>query len=90
MIYHKANLSHGIELKVPFNEQNLYIQCTECGKEMNVSAELLASLIITYGGDLKGAITLCETCIDEQLKTKMGGCKHVYGSCGNCGGPQNR
>lgn len=60
MFYIKNKISSGMEIKVDLYEDEIYTQCPECGKEIQLDAEELADIIAEQG--LASTSVYCEHC----------------------------
>lgn len=66
MFYQKITLEDGQTIDIPFNEDNIYTKCQECGKEVLIEYGLLAEIIEEDGtGNVR--IT-CDECVDRRNK----------------------
>lgn len=63
MLYVKTNISNNIEIKVDLYDDEIYTQCTKCGKEIQVDNETLA-LMFKYG-DLASSSLTCYKCAEK-------------------------
>lgn len=62
MFYIKTNISDDVELKVDLYDDEIYTQCTECGKEIQIEKEELIDIL--QNGDLASTSIKCEQCAE--------------------------
>lgn len=60
MFYVKTNITDDVEIKVNLYDDEIFTQCTKCGKEIQVDTELLKSIL--EDGDLASTSIYCEEC----------------------------
>lgn len=63
MFYLKTKINDGIEIKVPIYDDEIYTQCDECGKEIEVDTDLLKSVL--EDGDLASTAIICGHCTEK-------------------------
>lgn len=69
MLYTKAKLGQGIEIKVPLYDDGIYTQCLECGTEHAIEPDILAH-IVSEGGDFAGSLVFCEKCSQKETAAR--------------------
>lgn len=59
MFYVKEKISDGAEINIEITDENVFNQCPQCGKEVQVDIE---SLLKSENSDLFGTSVFCEEC----------------------------
>ena len=65
MLYAKTNLSNNTEIKIDLYDDEIYAQCTKCGKEIQVDNETLIQIL--KDGDLAGTSLMCNECSAKEV-----------------------
>ncbi|MCI9247462.1 MAG: hypothetical protein HFJ30_10285 [Clostridia bacterium] len=65
MLYIKTNISDDVEMKVDLYDDEIYTQCSKCGKEMQVETEVLRQIL--QDGDLASTSLYCGKCSKEEV-----------------------
>ena len=60
MFYVKTNITDDVEIKVNLYDDEIFTQCTKCGKEVQVDIGLLKSIL--EDGDLTSTSIYCKEC----------------------------
>jgi len=59
--YVKAKITDEVEIKMKLYDDEIYTSCPDCGKEMQVDADTIVS-ILGNGGDFAGTSIYCVDC----------------------------
>lgn len=68
MFYVKTNITDDVELKVDLYDDEIFTQCANCGKEIQVETEELRQVL--QDGDLTSTSIYCKNCSKEVKKCK--------------------
>ncbi len=60
MFYIKTHISDNVEIKVDICDDEIFTQCYECGKEVQVEREMLKKIL--EDGDLVNSSLYCKEC----------------------------
>lgn len=69
MFYLKTNINDVIEIRVPIYSDEIYTQCGECGKEIEVDTELLIGVL--QDGCLSSSSIICEECTEIRKEERI-------------------
>lgn len=67
MFYIKTSLTEDIEIKVNLYDDEIYTQCPNCGKEIEVQPSTLKT-VIEEDGLLTGTTIYCDDCGKDAVK----------------------
>lgn len=70
MFYVKEKLNDAMEFSIEINDENVFCQCPNCGREVLVD---LAEVLSDGHGDLFGTSVLCENCSKKLLRGEIHG-----------------
>lgn len=66
MFYIKTQINDSIELKVDLYDDQIFTQCPNCGKEMQVESEKIPE-IFKDGGDFASTSFFCSECSKKMV-----------------------
>ncbi len=66
MLYIKTEISDNVEIKVDLYEDEIYAQCPRCGKEIQVSTDVLKDIL--EDGNLSGTSLYCGECSKQKIE----------------------
>lgn len=65
MFYIKTSINDNVEIKVDLYDDEIYTQCANCGKEMQVETGILKEVL--KDGDFASTSLYCEECSKEVI-----------------------
>ncbi|MGI1659613.1 MAG: hypothetical protein ACRKFN_11590 [Desulfitobacterium sp.] len=69
MLYVKTKITDNFEIKVDLYDDEIFTDCPNCGKEIEVGAEDI-KWIIDNGGDFVSYVEICDSCMKHLEKAK--------------------